>query len=190
MTTEIVYVNNGNTYKTSEKVSDGGDKIATSIGVDGLKTVYKNTNTVTDPYISFYAEKTNNEGNTSIKTYRSTQQLVSLLERNGGEDISEYNLATEVNLWCAIGTVDSRPNEVELYFNVESYEQMAGVANHYGLANPFATDTDFNNNRLPWIIAQVKTPSTGLLVNIVMGSIVLEYGQPSRLKVYKANVPS
>jgi len=192
---EITYIKSGEVYKKTVpagRYSKRGHIVITaSMSSTGVRSVYYHGlrwSSEYDRIFHFKSEKVDADGKVWVKNYSSTKQLRDLIGVAGGDVIDQFDLSPSVNLWCAVGTIEGRDDFVELYFNVESVEQLKEVASYYGLELP-VSDNDLDNNRKDWVVRHFKTKQ-GNTIEFVGGSIVFDGGNPTILKIYKCNVPS
>ena len=155
---EIVYVNGGEVYKapTSTEMAStyfadpAGDKIFRAKKVDG-------------------------------KRYFGTSEFKAFFDGGAGIDISWADLCPAVTLWLGLGatTATERLN-FDLYFAVDSTDQLQSVADHYRLPYPVNEEIGETINAAPEYICQFNAGGRP----IVTGAVKFVDGSASILKVY------
>lgn len=193
MKNEIVYINNGEVYKTSattfDTIPNHSIVMTTTSEVTGTTSVYYTPMLQTeaevlssDTLIPHKARKINSDGSVQEKYYLSTSQFRELIDMTGGVDINSYGvpLAGSVSVWGGVALIEDDDNFLELYFNVVDNTNMQDIADFYGLPNPLPSDNDLDINRSDWTLREYANG-----VDLVLGSIVFDDTTPTLLKVYK-----
>ncbi len=157
---ETVYVNGGEVYKSLTLFELGQNY---SPNLDGDEVF---------PFIK-------NDGKQYFVTKDFKRHFKNVTEFN--VDLEGYDLCPEVHLWCGVGA-NSQENkqDCDLFFQVDSSEQLANVAGYYGL--PYPVDDavswaiDFAPDTINW-----KNASG---VPIVLGAVKFIAGVAAVLKLY------
>ena len=191
---ELTYINGGQLYKESTKrrIVPGKICISSANSNKGIESDYYHDIHPSNKYDRIFHFKSIKRDSTGewVKTYESTKQLRELLGVSGGVELPDLTLSSDVSLWLAVGSIEGNSNFVELYFNVESNEQLSAVASFYNLDNPIDLNNDLDTNRSEW---EFRTFTSKLLAPplvAVAGAIAFEDGVAKLLKIYKSNVPS
>ena len=125
MAGETAYVNAGQVYKEQTYFSGNYDPE----GKFNYVTTRTGTNTV-DPIAPFEKHQ---DG--EIKNYTSTKEARAWYSgENSGESLSGYDLCPSVTLWWGKGVLDSE--NYDLYFRVDSAEQLQIISSYYSLPYP------------------------------------------------------
>ena len=167
MDAEIVYINNGEIYKSGS-----------------VKSVVSNYtyNPDGDPLFKF--SKNVSEEYPEGKKYIFTKEFKDYFPMDAdreGADISSYDLCPDVGLWIALGAKsETETQDYDLFFAVQSIEELKAVATHYDLPYPITSEVE------NLIINSPHTIHFWRLENlyIVPASIQYRNGTPTLLKVY------
>ncbi len=182
---ETTFVNGGEIYK----LMSGGS--FPSAEANGVKSTYRPTEhgeCDIGELCRFVSEKTMPDGSKRTKRYRSTSQIRSALNLNGGASLSGPPVCPAVNTWLAVATHDEDPEFLEWYFSAESERMIRDVAEFYGLPAPVAAEQAADMESDPWSWGVRVLGIDGVKTPIVAASIAFRSGTPYLFKLYKSNV--
>ena len=169
MAGETAYVNAGQVYKEQTYFSGNYDPE----GKFNYVTTRTGTNTV-DPIAPFEKHQ---DG--KIKNYTSTKEARAWYsEENSGESLSGYDLCPSVTLWWGKGVIDSE--NYDLYFRVDSAEQLQTIASYYSLPYPINSSIE-NQMSVP---QNISLYTNHLGEHLILGAVKFINGSPSILKMY------
>lgn len=119
------------------------------------------------------------DGNT--KKYVSTRQAREIMFGvSTGSDLDEFDLCPDVSLWCGKGVFSATPDRAELFFNIESEEQLRSVADYYGQPYPLNDELDREVFSSKDLLCYRMSP----VGPILLGAVDMLNGGAVQLKVY------
>lgn len=167
MDKEIVYINNGEIYK-NENIKTVVNNYTYNINGDEVFSFNKN---VSDEY-------------PKGKQYLFTKQFKDNFpddNRREGLELTNYDLCPDVDLWIALGAPDeSETKNYDIFFAVDSIEQLSQVAQYYNLPYPINSYVENIIKNSPETIHFWRIGNR----SIIPAGIQYRNGQPSIFKLY------
>ena len=196
-TVELSYAN-GEIYKHTyiDRVVDG-ECVSSINKINGTKSRYFNSNSeYLDELYPFFSLKTGK--NDIVKYYHPSNDIYKIIEGIGSErgvDLKIYDLCSVVDLWVGIGTYADDKDSFELFFAIDTDQQLMDLSEYYCLNFPLPDGESLNTNPRDWHSMDFKIAcdrinpncESKFTNNFKLGSIKFYDNQPTLLKMYKSN---
>jgi hypothetical protein len=172
-----------------------GECISSINQIDKIKTRYFNSNSkYLDELYPFFSKNENG----IVKYYHPSNDIYKIIEGRDsekGKDLKIYDLCPAVDLWIGVGTYSHTKDDFELYFAIDTDQQLRNLSEYYNLSFPLPEDESLDCNIQDWhsmdfrLAAERINPNcrSKFKNNFKIGSIKFRDDSPSLLKMYKSN---
>lgn len=168
MSGEIVYINGGEIYKSNIYFAGAPG--------EGFNYVSGYTDDPVAPMAHFKPD--------GVKIYEATREMREWVSNDtSGESLSGYDLCPAVTLWIGRAYFTNGVTDVDLYFRVESAEQLRAIAAYYDLPYPIDEHLEKTLTENPAQISMYRGADES---HAVCAGIKIVGGVPSLLKFYCA----
>ena len=153
-----------------------------SESVSGIRQHYEFTRECADPLIGF--KRVSEDGTTRFETHSSI--LEELFNFTGGNDFAEHHLFYSSSVFnFARGITNDDVTSAEVFFSVQSSDDLKAVADFYNLPVPVRDEETLNLLNQPHSPIRARHYNLfGSLIPICVGSIKFKNNQPSELRFY------
>lgn len=177
------------TGDTNEGYGTRTNVMVTSERADGVSTTYTFGKSF-DPIVSWVGEEHDAVGgHMGTRRFVATSFIRRLIGKmRGGPSFKGTQFCPAIKVWLGYSFNENRPCTNEFYFHVEDSATLEAIARYYDLPCPANADLkkmiDDDPAAIRFRHIDIFQRGTGRATPVVVGSVVVERGEPIRLMLY------